>query len=122
MLVPVAVIVPWQATVHPPDPGTPEDGETLIVAAATVTALLIESVVSVMVRVPTPLPVDTTTVSDVAELLVLLTREAPITPDTEKFVLPVQLVALPTQASVMFPEWFAGIVLGAHVKLGITLN
>jgi hypothetical protein len=120
--VPTKAIVPWQAVVHPPDPGVPVVGEIVKVSVATVIVLVRVSVVSVIVSVPVPEPVAITKVCDPAELFVELTRDVPVTPETVKLVLPVHEVALPTQLSVILPLWFAGTVAGVHAKLGVTAN
>jgi hypothetical protein len=91
-------------------------------AVATVIVVLIESVVSLIVSVPVPDPVLITIVCDVAELFVELTRDAPVTPEMLKLVLPVQEVPLPVQVSVILPLWFAGTVAGEQEKLALELS
>jgi hypothetical protein len=97
----------------------PEVGEIESVAVATEIVALIESVVSEMVRVPVPELVVMTSVCDVAELLVELTRVTPETPESEKDVLPVHAVSVPVSVRVIFPLWFAGTTVGEAVKLGL---
>jgi hypothetical protein len=87
------------------------------VAVEMVIVVLIESVVSEIVSVPVPLPVAITSVCDVAELFVELTRDAPVTPEIEKLVLPVHDVLVPVQAREMLPLWWAGMVAGVQEKL-----
>ncbi len=84
-------------------PVFPVTGDIDRVAVATVTVVLIESVVSEIVSVPVPLPVVITIVCDVAELFVELTSDTPVTPEIEKLVLPVHEVLMPAQASEMLP-------------------
>jgi hypothetical protein len=84
-------------------PVLPDVGLMDSVAVATAIVVLMESVVSVMVSVPVPLPVVMTTVSAVPDELDLLTKVAPVTPDTENVVLPVHDVPLPVNARETFP-------------------
>jgi len=84
-------------------PVKPELGLTANVAAATATVPLLPSD-PVIVSVPVPDPVVTTTVSRVPEVFVWLMTETPATPDGVKVVLPVQDVPLPVSVSEIWPE------------------
>jgi hypothetical protein len=118
VFVPVSVIVPWQAVVQPPLPGAPEFGEMETVAVWMLSEAVAESALSEMVEVPVPDPVVTTMVAAVVELTFWLTLVSPVSAESENTVVPLfHAVLLPARVSVIFPLWFAGIVLGDTVKL-----
>jgi hypothetical protein len=82
-------------------PVFPLFGEIARVAVATEIVDEIESVVSVMVRVPVPEPVVICKVSLVAEEFDLLARVAPVTPEMENAVELVHEVPVPVSTTAM---------------------
>jgi hypothetical protein len=113
---PVKVIVPWQAVVHPPEPGVPEVGEIVKVSVATWIVVLTESVVSVIVSVPVLEPVANWQVPEVAVFVQLLML-TPETPETVKVALEVRPV--PVIVIVNALAAFAGTVAGETLKLAV---
>jgi hypothetical protein len=112
-----SVLVPVRVRVGVVLPA-PEVGEIESVAVETEIVAVIESVVSVIVRVPVPDPVVICKVSEVEEELDLLTNVAPVTPEMLNAVLPVQVVLDPVSVTAILLLWCAGIVVGEATKLG----
>ena len=107
------VLTPVIVNEVPCDASTPSVDTASVVAA---TGICPSVTPSEIVRVPVPLPVVTTTVADVVEVIVWLTLVTPETPESEKTVVPLdQLVPAPVSVRVMWPACPAGMPAGLDV-------